>query len=175
MINHVFQKEKWKVLGNWVRLGNLYGTESLGDEDDQDSLASGGDWGHEGCRAWWDYPDGLSRITGLILATSSSLDPWMIYGCEAAILEVGEGNLARHQLCRVGGKGSNGYRKKSWVGTQEARLSILPTSGCVTLGTIFLTYKMERRRGPAQLCNLDLSFLLLFPWPPFSSAFPPTT
>lgn len=45
MINNEFQKEKRKVLGN------LYGSESLGDEDDQDSLASGGDWGHEGCRA----------------------------------------------------------------------------------------------------------------------------
>lgn len=32
-----------------MRITELNGNKSLGDEDDQDSQASGGDWGCEGC------------------------------------------------------------------------------------------------------------------------------
>lgn len=32
------------------RITELYGNKSLGDEDDQDSQTSGGDWGREGCQ-----------------------------------------------------------------------------------------------------------------------------
>lgn len=55
------KKERIWGIGSDNGITELYGSESFGDENGQDSLAPGGEWGHEGCRARWDYPDGLSR------------------------------------------------------------------------------------------------------------------